>query len=159
LAIPEIGIPQTRHELSHHNGDPEQMNRLSRSDAFIAEQFAHFLDQLQSVQDGDQSLLDRTMVLFGSGMSYGHSHGNANLPIILAGGKALGLKHGQHLDYNLPKLGTYDLTTPGKHYGVCSRPIEEKARLSNVLLTMLNKMEINVEQFADSLEPVSELLA
>src|SRR5207248_6837744 len=85
LAIPEIGIPQTRHELSHHNGDPEQMVRLSRSDAFIAEQFAYFLEQLQTVREGEGSLLDQTMVLFGSGMSYGHSHGNANLPLVLAG--------------------------------------------------------------------------
>src|SRR3954454_2344993 len=134
LAIPEIGIPQTRHELSHHNGDPEQMARLSKSDGFITQQFAYFLDQLQSIPDGEDSLLDRTMVLFGSGMSYGHSHGNANLPTVLAGGKSFGLKHGQHIDYNLPKLGQYDLTTPGKHYGVCSRPVDERAKLSNLLL-------------------------
>jgi hypothetical protein len=159
LAIPEIGIPQTRHELSHHNGDPEQMARLSRSDAFLAEQYSYFLDQLQSVQDGDESLLDRTMVLFGSGMAYGHSHGNANLPTILAGGKSLGLKHGRHIDYNLPKISKYDLVTPGKQYGVCSRPVDDQARMTNLLLTMLNKMEVNVEEFADSLAPIAELSA
>jgi hypothetical protein len=159
LAIPEIGIPQTRHELSHHNGDPEQMARLSRSDAFIAEQYAYFLDQLQTVKEGDATLLDQTMVLFGSGMSYGHSHGNANLPLVLAGGKALGLKHGKHLDFNLPKLKKYDLTTPGAHYGVCSRPIDEKARLSNLLLTMANKMGVETEKFADSTAPLTEILA
>src|SRR5437764_11632909 len=106
LAIPELGIPQTRDELSHHNGDPEQMARLSRSDAFITQQFAYFLDQLQSTRDGDESLLDRTMVLFGSGMSYGHSHGNANLPIVLAGGKALGRKDAQHSDENMQSITT-----------------------------------------------------
>ena len=157
LAIPEIGIPQTRHELSHHNGDPEQMVRLSRSDAFIAEQFAYFLDQLQAVKEGDGTLLDQSMVLFGSGMSYGHSHGNANLPIVLAGGQALGFKHGKHLDFNLPKIGKYDLATPGSHYGVCSRPVDEKARLSNLLLTMANKMGVETEKFADSTGPISEL--
>jgi len=157
LAIPEIGIPQTRHELSHHNGDPEQMARLSRSDAFITEQFTYFLDQLNSFQDGDEKLLDRTMVLFGSGMAYGHSHGNANLPTILAGGKSLGLKHGRHIDYNLPKIGKYDVAAPGKHYGICGRPVDDRAKLTNLLLTMLNKMEVNVEQFADSLGPISEL--
>ena len=157
LAIPEIGIPQTRHELSHHNGDPEQMTRLSRSDTFIAEQFAYFLDQLGAVKEGDGALLDQTMVLFGSGMSYGHSHGNANLPLVLAGGKALGLKHGKHLDFNLPKLKKYDLATPGAHYGVCSRPIDEKARLSNLLLTMANKMGVETEKFADSTGPLTEL--
>lgn len=158
LAIPEIGIPQTRHELSHHNGDPEQMARLSRSDAFITEQFAYFLDQLQAVKDGEENLLDRTMVLFGSGMAYGHSHGNANLPTILAGGKSLGLKHGQHIDYNLPVLKQYDLANAAGHYGVCSRPVNSNAHLTNLLLTMLHKMEVNTEKFADSLGPVSEVV-
>lgn len=158
LAIPELGFAQTRHELAHHNGDPEQLARLSRSDAFIIEQFAYFLDQLQAVQDGEESLLDRTMVLFGSGMSYGHSHGNANLPIILAGGRALGLKHGQHLDYNLPSIGSYDLTNAAGRYALCGRPADSKARLSNLLLTMAQKMEVNTEQFVDSLGPVSELV-
>lgn len=158
LAIPEIGIPQTRHELSHHNGDPEQMARLSRSDAFITEQFTYFLDQLQAVKDGEENLLDRTMVLFGSGMAYGHSHGNANLPTILAGGKSLGLKHGQHIDYNLPKLQQYDLANAAGHYAVCSRPVNSNARLTNLLLTMLHKMEVNTEKFADSLGPVSEVV-
>jgi hypothetical protein len=157
LAIPEIGIPQTRHELSHHNGDPEQMVRLSRSDAFIAEQFAYFLDQLQSVRESEGSLLDQTMVLFGSGMSYGHSHGNANLPIVVAGGKALGLKHGRHLDFNLPKIRSYDLANAGTHYAVCSRPVDERARLANLLLTMANTMGVGVEQFADSTGPMTEI--
>lgn len=158
LAIPEIGIPQTRHELSHHNGDPEQMARLSRSDAFITQQFAYFLDQLQAIADGEETLLDRTMVLFGSGMSYGHSHGNANLPTILAGGKSLGLRHGQHIDYNLPALKQYDLANASGHYGVCSRPVDGNARLTNLLLTMLHKMDVKVEQFADSLGPVSDVV-
>ena len=158
LAIPEIGIPQTRHELSHHNGDPEQMARLSRSDAFITEQFSYFLDQLNDVRDGDESLLDRTMVLFGSGMSYGHSHGNANLPTILAGGKSLGLRHGQHLDYNLPAVKSYNLANAVEHYGICHKPVEPKARLTNLLLTMMQKMDVNAEQFVDSLGPVSEVI-
>ena len=159
LAIPEIGIPQTRHELSHHNGDPEQMARLSKSDGFITQQFAYFLDQLQSIRDGDDSLLDRTMVLFGSGMSYGHSHGNANLPTILAGGKGLGLKHGQHIDYNLPAIKSYNLANAAEHYGLCHKPVNGNARLTNLLLTMMQKMEVNTEQFVDSLGPVSEVLA
>ncbi len=158
LAIPELGFAQTRHELSHHNGDPEQLARLSKSDAFIIEQFAYFLDQLEAVRDGGESLLDRTMVLFGSGMSYGHSHANANLPTILAGGRALGLRHGQHLDYNLPGIGSYDLSNALGHYAVCSRPADSKARLSNLLLTMMQKMEVNAERFVDSLGPVSEVV-
>jgi len=158
LAIPEIGIPQTRHELSHHNGDPEQMARLSKSDAFIAEQFSYFLDQLAAIKDGDEPLLDRTMVLFGSGMSYGHSHGNANLPTVLAGGKALGLKHGAHVDFNLPAIKEYKFANPQDHYSICHKPVEPKARMTNLLLTMAQKMDVKVEQFADSNSVISEIV-
>ncbi len=158
LPIPEIGVAQSRHELSHHNGDPEQLRRLTECDGFLTEQFSYFLDQLKAFDEAGESLLDRTMVLFGSGMAYGHSHGNANLPTILAGGQSLGLKHGQHVDYNLPKLGSYDLDNSKKHYGVCSRPVDESARLSNLLLTMLQKMDVPTERFADSLGTVDQVV-
>lgn len=159
LPIPEIGVAQSRHELSHHNGDPEQLRRLTQCDQFLTEQFAYFLDQLKSFDEAGETLLDRTMVLFGSGMAYGHSHGNANLPTVLAGGRSLGLRHGQHLDYNLPKIGQYDLQNASKHYGVCSRPVDDRAHLSNVLLTMLQKMDVSTEQFADSVSPITEVTA
>jgi hypothetical protein len=157
LAIPEIGITQARHNLSHHNGDPVVLDRLAKSDAFIMQQFAHFLDELRSVKDGDEPLLDRTMVLFGSGMSYGHSHANSNLPILLAGGRGLGLKHGQHIDYNFPKGNAYTLGYD-EWRSLCGKPKDPNARLSNVMLTMLQKMEVNAEKFVDSLGPVSEIV-
>lgn len=158
LAIPEIGITQARHNLSHHNGDPVVLERLAKSDAFIMQQFAHFLDELSTIQDGDEPLLDRTMILFGSGMSYGHSHCNSNLPILLAGGKGLGLKHGQHLDYNKPHLKEDYTLSYDEWRSLCGKPKDDKARLSNVFVTMLQKMEINAEQFVDSLGPVSEVI-
>jgi hypothetical protein len=158
LAIPEIGITQSRHQLSHHGGDPEVLARLAKSDAFIMQQFGYFLDQLATAQDGSEPLLDRTMILFGSGMSYGHSHSNSNLPILLAGGRGLGLKHGQHIDYNRPQGEPYKLDYD-EWMSLCGRPRDEKARLSNVMLTMLQKMEVNTERFVDSLGPVSEVLA
>jgi len=68
--IPEIGILQTRHGLSHHNGDPEQLRRLTLCDTFLVEQFSYFLDELKSHQEGDNTLLDTTQVLWGSGMAY-----------------------------------------------------------------------------------------
>lgn len=157
LPIPEIGISQSRHELSHHSGDPEIMARLTRSDAFITQQFSYFLDQLLAYREGEETLLDRTMVLFGSGMSYGHSHGNANLPTVLAGGASFGLRHGQHIDYNLPKIGRYDLANAGGHYSICHTPVDGNARLSNLLLTMIHKMDVNAEQFIDSLAPIQQL--
>ena len=158
LAIPEIGITQMRHSLSHHNGNPVVLDRLAASDAFIMEQFAHFLDSLRDVKDGGEPLLDRTMVLFGSGMSYGHSHSNSNLPILLAGGRGLGLRHGQHIDYNNPKGFDYKLDYD-EWRALCGKPKDEKARLSNVMLTMLQKMDVKTEKFVDSIAPVSEITA
>jgi hypothetical protein len=158
LAIPEIGITQSRHNLSPHNGDPDVLARLAKSDSFLMQQFAHFLDRLKAEKDSGEPLLDSTMVLFGSGMSYGHSHSNSNLPILLAGGRGLGLKHGQHIDYNRPRTGTYALDFD-EWRTLCGPPRDDKARLSNVLLTMLQKMDVHAEQFVDSLGPVSEILA
>ena len=156
LAIPEIGISQQRHSLSHHNNDPEILERLTKCDVFLMQQFAYFLDQLKAVKEGGETLLDRTMVLTGSGMSYGHGHGNANLPILLAGGRGLGLKHGQHLDYN--KMGEAGYTLDNDEWHALSfKPKNGDARLSNLLLTMLQKMEVNVARFVDSLGPVAEL--
>jgi hypothetical protein len=150
LAIPEIGIVQTRHELSHHNGDPEQMRRLTQTDTFLVEQFSYFLDQLRRQKEGDETLLDTTQVLWGSGMAYGHSHGNANLPLILAGGRSLGIQHGQHIDFNLPKIGQYDMSNARGHYQICSRPVDSDARLSNLLLTMLQRVDVQADSFCDS---------
>ena len=157
LPIPEIQINQTRHSLSHHNGDPEQLRRLTESDRFNFEQFAYLLDRLAEVPDGEGTLLDSTMLLYGSGMAYGHSHGNANVPTILAGGRRLGLRHGRHIDYNVGHFDGYDLSDAKKHYGICSRPVNEKGRLSNLLLTMAQRMGVETESFADSLGGIAEV--
>ena len=157
--IPEIGILQTRHGLSHHNGDPEQLRRLTQTDTFLVEQFSYFLDQLKSYQEEDRTLLDTTQVLWGSGMAYGHSHGNANLPTIMAGGRALGYKHGTHLDFNLPKIGQYNVADAMNHYRICSKPVDDNARVSNLLLTMLQRADVKAEKFQDSIAPVSEIVA
>jgi hypothetical protein len=156
-AIPDIGISQARHGLSHHNGDPEQLRRLTETDTFLVEQFSYFLDQLKATSEDGQPLLDTTQVLWGSGMAYGHSHGNANLPTILAGGKALGHKHGQHVDFNLPKIGKYNVADANGHYRVCSRPVDSDARLSNLLLTMLQRVDVETEQFQDSVSTISAI--
>jgi hypothetical protein len=157
--IPDIGILQSRHGLSHHNGDPEQLRRLTQTDTFLIEQLSYFLDQLKEHKEEDATLLDTTQVLWGSGMAYGHSHGNANLPTILAGGKALGYKHGTHVDFNLPKIGKYDVTNATEHYKICSRPVDGNARLSNLLLTMVQRVDVKADKFQDSLKPMSEIVA
>jgi hypothetical protein len=92
-------------------------------------------------------------------MAYGHSHGNANLPTLLAGGRALGLKHGQHVDFNLPKIGQYNVADAISHYRICSRPVDENARLSNLLLTMLQRVGVETDQFQDSLGTLTDIVA
>ncbi len=161
-AVPEIGVKQDRHSLSHHNANPKLMQDLTQSDTFNLQQFSYFLTRLSEVQDAAGPLLDSTMCLYGSGMAFGHSHGNANLPIILAGGSQLGLKHGRHIDYNAPEKAegyTYDLDHPGKHYAICHNPLNAKAHLSNLLLTMAQKMDVPAEKFADSNGIASEVQA
>ena len=151
LPIPELGITQSRHALSHHNGDPNHMEALTRSDTFAVEQFAYFLSRLAETKDLDgKPLLDTTMALFGSGMAYGHSHGNANLPLVLAGGIGLGVKHGRHLDFNKGHFDGYQLDDPGTHYRLCGRPANSEAHASNLLLAMAQKMGVESENFGDS---------
>lgn len=163
LPVPELGINQTRHALSHHNGDPDQLARLTRSDAFNFEQFAYFLDRLAAIEDQEGSLLDTTLSLFGSGMAYGHSHGNANLPLVVAGGEKLGLRHGSHLDFNTGHFDGYALDETGNlktsHYQLCSRPANSDARMSNLLLTLGQRLDVETEQFGDSLKPLSEIVS
>ncbi len=151
LAIPELGISQSRHELSHHNGDAGHMEKLTQSDTFSVEQFSYFLTRLAETPDLDgRPLLDTTMSLFGSGMAYGHSHGNANLPLVLAGGAGCGLQHGRHLDLNQGHFDGYRLDDPGQHYRLCSRPANAGAHMSNLLLLMAQKMGVETDRFGDS---------
>jgi len=151
IAIPEIGITESRHQLSHHGGDPGYMEKLTQYDTFAIEQFGYFLQRLTDTRDHDgKPLLDTTMALFGSGMSYGHSHGNANLPLVLAGGAGLGLEHGSHLDFNQGHFQGYQLDKPGEHYALCSRPANPDAHMSNLLLLMGQKMGVEIDRFGDS---------
>ncbi len=151
LPIPELGISQSRHELSHHNGDPNHMENLTLSDAFSFEQFGYFIGRLAETKDlNGKPLLDSTMALMGGGMSYGHSHGNANLPLVLAGGTGLGIKHGRHLDFNKGHFDGYSLDNAGAHYRLCGRPANADAHMSNLLLSMAQKMGVQSDQFGGS---------
>ena len=161
-AIPEIGINFGRHALSHHNGNKEMLANLSASDAFNLEQFSYFLSRLGEVRDAEGPLLDTTMALYGGGMGYGHSHGNANLPLVFAGGRSLGIKHGRHLDYNAlasPEGYSYNPQQPASLVKICHKPVNPKAHLSNLLLTMAHKMDVPIGKFGDSNAEASELLA
>jgi len=161
LAFPDAPPRQTKDKRDALAIEPDQLARLTRSDAFNFEQFAYFLDRLAEVKDGEGSFLDTTLSLYGSGMAYGHSHGNANLPTVVAGGRKLGLKHGRHVDFNVGNFDGYALGEDGNlqnaHYGICSRPVNEKARLSNLLVTLAQKLDVETETFADSLGTISEI--
>ncbi len=151
FAIPEIGITESRHQLSHHGGDPGYMEKLTKYDTFAIEQFSYFLTRLSQTQDlNGRPMLGTTMALFGSGMSYGHSHGNANLPLVFAGGSDLGIKHGSHLDFNQGHFNGYQLDKPSEHYGLCSRPANSNAHMSNLLLMMAQRMGVEADKFGDS---------
>ena len=157
FSIPEIGITESRHQLSHHGGDAGYMQKLTDYDTFAIEQFSYFLTRLSETKDlNGKPLLGSTMALFGSGMAYGHSHGNANLPLVLAGGSDLGLKHGSHLDFNqgAKKFDGYALDKDGalttKHYHLCSRPANTDAHMSNLLLLMAQRMGVKTDKFGDS---------
>lgn len=151
FSIPEIGITESRHQLSHHGGDAGYMEKLTNYDTFAIEQFSYFLTRLSETKDlNGHPLLETTMALFGSGMCYGHSHGNANLPLVLAGGSDLGLKHGSHLDFNQGHFSGYQLDKPGEHYALCSRPANADAHMSNLLILMAQRMGVEADTFGDS---------
>ncbi|MEM7013147.1 MAG: DUF1552 domain-containing protein, partial [Verrucomicrobiota bacterium] len=82
------------HALTHHGNDPKNLEDLAKADTYYMEHWAHLLDRLQSIKEGDSTLLDHTVLGFGSGMSIGHSRGK--LPAMISGGRALGVKHQGH---------------------------------------------------------------
>lgn len=155
-AVPEIGVKRDRHSLSHHNGNKEALDQLTRSDEFNVLQFSYFISRLSEVREGDGTLLDTTLALYGSGLSYGNSHGTTSLPLVLAGGAKLGLKHGAHVDYNQQVKGFKGY---GKGVGVYHSPVNTKAHFSNLLLTIAQKMGVETKAFADSSGVISEVLS
>jgi len=91
----EIGIPDAHHALTHHRGNPEWIEKVARINTYHVEQFGYFLGKLKSTPDGDGSLLDHTLLAYGSGLSDGNRHDHADLPVVIAGG-GLG---GRHIRY------------------------------------------------------------
>jgi hypothetical protein len=132
---PEVGVPEAHHPTSHHGNDPEKLAKLAKINAYHVSLFAYYMEKLKSTPDGDGSLLDHSMILLGSGMGNPDVHNHVNLPIVLVGGGAGKLKGGRHIKYAEP--------TP----------------LANLHLTLLDKVGIHLDSFADSRGRVDELLA
>ncbi|MFN0054396.1 MAG: DUF1552 domain-containing protein [Planctomycetales bacterium] len=130
---PEVGVPDPHHPLSHHGNDPEKVARLARINAFHVSLFAEFLGKLKEVPEGNGTLLDHSLYLYGSGMGNPNLHDHINLPILVAGGAAGGMKGGRHLRYERP--------TP----------------LANLHLTLLDKVGVFLDKFADSDRKMDEL--
>lgn len=100
--------------------------------------------------------METTLALFGSGLSNGNSHGTTSLPLVLAGGAGIGLRHGAHVDYNRQ---VKDFKGYGHGVGLYHSPVNSKAHFSNLLLTIAQKMGVEAGTFADSTGVISEVLA
>ncbi len=123
---PELGIPDPHHGLSHHGNNPVQMEKLSRVNLHHIEQFAYFLDRLRSTPDGDGTLLDNMVMMYGCGISDGNQHLHTNLPILLAGGAGGRLQGGRHVR------------------------VTEDTPLTNLQLTLLDKVGVVTDRLGDS---------
>jgi hypothetical protein len=132
------GGGENHHELSHHGGDPGMLSKLATIDRFHLSKLGRFLGMLKSTAEGDGTVLDRTVVVYGSGMNSGTGgdHSPKNLPLLVAGGHKLGLKLGRHLKHD-----------PNKH-----------PPLSNVLLSVVQKVGVEGARFADATGTLSGLV-
>jgi uncharacterized protein DUF1552 len=132
---PEIGVADPHHPLTHHGNDPEKIARMAKINAFHVSLFAYLVEKLKATSEGDGTLLDHTLYLYGSGMGNPNVHDHVNLPILVAGGGATGIKGGRHIKYAEP--------TP----------------LANLHLTLLERVGVRMDAFADSKGKVDELLS
>jgi len=127
LTYENIGVPEQHHSCSHHLNNPKLIARKAKIDQYHVQLLGYFLKRLRDTPDGDGSLLDHSMILYGGGLGNGNLHDHLNLPCLLAGGAAGRLKGGRHLAY------------------------PEKTPMANLLLTMLDKVGIPTpEKIGDS---------
>ena len=125
-AFPEIGVPDPHHATSHHQYDPERQAKIAKIDTFLAQLFAYYLGRLRDTPDGDGSLLDHVMILYGGGISDANQHVHTSLPLVVAGGGGGRLAGGRHL---ASPAGT-------PH--------------ANLLVSLLHKAGVPVERIGDS---------
>jgi hypothetical protein len=125
MEIPEVTITDGYHNLSHHGKSESKRTQLKAIDECHVKLLAKLFSDLKSVREGDETLLERTMVLYGSNFGDANSHVTTNMPVILAGG---GFRHGQHLAFSR----------------------EQNYPLPNLFVSMLQRMGIEAERFASS---------
>jgi len=125
-AYPELGFGDAHHAVTHHQGDAEKIAKTIRINVFHSQLLAYYLDKLQATPDGEDSLLDNTMMLYGSALSDGNLHIFKDLPLLLFPGKSTGIRGGQYIRF--------------KH----------DTPMTNLFLTMLDKVGIQLDSFGDS---------
>ena len=131
--FPEAGVPDAHHAISHHQGNPASLAKLARIDAFKVSLFAYFLEKMRSTRDGDGSLLDHSIIVYGAGMSDGNAHDPKNLPVLLVGGGCGTLKSRRHIRY--PK------GTP----------------LANLHIALMSKLGVHLDNIGDSTGQLADL--
>jgi hypothetical protein len=132
-AYPEIGVPDSHHPLSHHSNEELKLERLHKINEYHFQQFARLMEKLSKIQEGDGTMLDHSLFLYGSGISDSNAHSYDDLPLAIVGGRAVGIRGGRYLRY--PK------GTP----------------LANLHITLLDKLGLHVEKFGDSTGPLANV--
>lgn len=127
---PQIGIPGQHHLISHHRDDKELMSQKARIDTYHVQLLSYLLEKMQTTRDGDGSLLDHSLIMYGSGMGNGNLHRHSDLPVLLAGKLGGSFKTGYHYDYQM--------NTP----------------MANLLVTILDRAGVPIEKMGDSTGPL-----
>ena len=129
----EIGVPDGHHSVTHHQNDPVKIAKTQKIDEHHVKSFAYLVKRLNETQDGDGTLLDHTLLLYGSSIRDGNVHDHHDLPLVLVGGKGADVKGGRHL--------VYKPETP----------------MNNLLLTMLDKAGVKAETLGDATGQIDQL--
>jgi hypothetical protein len=125
-SFPEIGVPDAHHGISHHQRDAIKLEKIAKIDTYYSEQFAYFLQKLKGIKEGNGTLLDNCMIVFGGGISDPDRHNHDDLPVILAGGGGGTLKTGRHLR------------------------LRDETPMCNLYLSMMDRMGVKTANFGDS---------
>lgn len=134
MTFPDLGITMGHHEISHHNFEPDKLEALAKINVNQSELFAYFLSKLEGIKEGGSSLLDHSLIMYGSDLSVPTVHSQHNLPIILAGGASGRIAGGRYIVY------------PG-----------DLTPLTNLYLTMLDKIGVPTEKLGDSTGKLNRL--
>ena len=125
-SYPQAGVPDSHHSVSHHDNTPEKLAKVARIDTFHVQQLAYFLGKLHDTPDGDGTLLDNSMLMYGAGISNGNVHDHSPLPVLLCGGGAGKLEGGRHIAY------------------------KNEPPLSNVLRSVLDQVDVHIDRLGES---------